>query len=80
MNTAVHYQRDGELARITLNRPQRHNAATEEPGSDRRWQSAAIESIAEGVKGVSTTARHKGGWVTAGAVLPPRGTITVRPR
>ncbi|HCR80728.1 MAG TPA: enoyl-CoA hydratase, partial [Alcanivorax sp.] len=26
MNTAVHYQLDGELARITLNRPQRHNA------------------------------------------------------
>ena len=30
MNTAVHYQRDGELARITLNRPQRHNALVPE--------------------------------------------------
>ena len=30
MNTAVHYQLDGELARITLNRPQRHNALVPE--------------------------------------------------
>lgn len=30
MNPAVHYQLDGDLARITLNRPQRHNALVPE--------------------------------------------------
>ena len=54
-----------------------HNTATEEPGPHKLWQSATIEAVAEGIEGVSATARDEGGRVATGAVLSPRRAVPV---